>query len=76
MDNLRVRLKDVKSFDACNITLWDFDAVTKLTNQEGGFETVVYSAGLYGTNGVVVRGNKSGTYYKVVKRTIALMMIH
>ena len=72
---MKVNLKDIKSYNAIDITYKSFKEIKKLINKETGFREVAYSSGVYGVNGAVVQGIKSNKLYKIASRTSALFMI-
>lgn len=72
---MKVNLKDIKNYNAIDITYKSFEEIKKLINKETGFREVAYSNGVYGVNGVIVQGIKSNKLYKIASRTSALFMI-
>lgn len=72
---MKVNLKDIKSYNAIDITYKSFKEIKKLINKETGFREVAYSSGVYGVNGAIVQGIKSNKLYKIASRTSALFMI-
>ena len=69
----KTTLKEIRNFDAVDITL--HQDIYKLKQEENGLENICYSKGVCGWNGQVVKGNKTGTYYKIVGRTSNLFAL-
>ena len=72
---MKVTNKDIKEFNATDITYISFDNMNKLREKEGYFKEIAYSKGLYGVSGVVIQGNNTKTLYKITSRTSAIFMI-
>ena len=72
---MKVTNKDIKEFNATDITYISFNNMNKLREKEGYFKEVAYSKGLYGVSGVVIQGNNTKTLYKITSRTSAIFMI-
>ena len=49
--------------------------IEKLKKEEGGFEKIYYSTGVYGINGGVVKGNTTGNLYAISSRNTVLFML-
>ena len=62
----------VASGDAIDITNISFDDAKKLTADEGWLDTELYSMGVYGCNGCLLRGHKTGTRYAICNRAQSL----
>ena len=72
---MKTTIKDIKAFDAIDITYIKFDDMKKLRQKENGFNEIAYSQGLYGINAIVIQGQKSKKLYKITNRTKAIFMI-
>lgn len=72
---MKTSLKDIKNYNAIDITYKSFEEMKKLINKEAGFREVAYSSGVYGVNGAIVQGIKSKKLYKIASRTTVLFMI-
>ena len=47
-----------------------------LQHSEGGMETIGYSHGTYGLNGLLLKGRNTGTLYAVTARCSALFVLY
>ena len=72
---MKTTLKEIKNFNAEDITYISFEDMNKLKENEGYFKEIVYSMGTYGVTGCVVQGNNSGKMYKITSRTSAIFMV-
>lgn len=68
-------LKEIKNIAAEDITYITLEQMTELKQNEDGLEEIGYSMGIYGCNGKLLQGIKTGTLYKITKRTSTLFMI-
>lgn len=62
----------VKSGEATDITSISLDDAKKLTADEGCLDTEMYSMGVYGCNGCLLRGHNTGNRYAITDRTQSL----
>ena len=62
----------VKNGEATDITNISLDDSKKLTADEGWLDTEFYSMGVYGCNGVLFRGHKTGNRYAITDRAQSL----
>lgn len=62
----------VASGDAIDITNISLDNAKKLTADEGWLDTEMYSMGVYGCNGCLFRGHKTGNRYAITDRAQSL----
>ena len=62
----------VKYGDAKDITNISFDDANKLRDDEGWLDTEMYSMGIYGCNGCLLRGHNTGNRYAITNRTSSL----
>lgn len=62
----------VKNGEATDITNISFDDAKKLRSDEGRLDTEMYSVGIYGCNGCLLRGHNTGTRYAITDRTQSL----
>lgn len=74
---MKTTLKEIRTFaqsaDVTNVTDWKFSELQALALAHS-FTTVVYSVGMYGLNGKVVR-DEDGKLYAVTRRTTAIFCI-
>ena len=64
----------VRTGAAIDATAYGLEEYKRVSATEGGFDSVAYSAGMYGVNGALARGRASGTLYAVTARTTAAML--
>ena len=69
---MKTTLKEIKNFPAIDITTADFDTVNQIARNK--YETIAYSVGVYGVNGVVFN-TFDGTLYKITSRSTALFQV-
>lgn len=73
---VKVTRKTIREFvnngEATDISHISFDDSKKLTDSEGWLDTELYSMGMYGCNGVLFRGHKTGNRYAITDRTQAI----
>ena len=62
----------VKNGEATDITNISFDDAKKLTADEGWLDTELYSMGVYGCNGCVLKGHNTGKRYAITNRAQSL----
>ena len=55
-----------------DITHGDNDTRRELEEKEGFYTQVGYSAGVYGCNGMLLKGHNTGTLYAITARTTAI----
>lgn len=72
---MQTTLKEIKEFNAIDITYYKEKQIMELLSKEKTFKIVTYSKGLYGTTGVVAQGYTTKELYKIQSRTSALFMI-
>lgn len=68
-------LKEIKNIVAEDITYATLEQMTELKQNEEYLEEIGHSMGMYGCNGKLLQGRKSGKLYKITKRTSTLFMI-
>ena len=77
---MKTTLKEIRRYVTTNaaedLTRKGFAEVNAIRVAECGFECIAYSTGLYGCNGVLVKGNTTGKLYAVTAPTSALWQIH
>ena len=67
------RLRElVNSGAAIDITNGDNDTREKIEAVEGSYAQIGYSAGVYGCNGMLLQGKRTGQLYAVTRRTTAI----
>ena len=69
---MKVRLKDIKEFNAIDLTHAERDELLRVHQ---GRQIIAFSFGVNGCNGVVVENLYDGKLYKVVGRCSALLML-
>ena len=62
----------VKNGEATDITNISFDDAEKLRDDEGWLDTELYSIGMYGCNGALLKGHKTGNKYAITDRAQSL----
>lgn len=77
---MKTTLKEIRRYVTTNaaedLTRKGFAEIDAIRVAECGFERIAYSAGLYGCNGVLVKGNTTGKLYAVTAPTSALWQIN
>lgn len=75
---MKTTQKNVREYLAYNpsvdCTNWSVDDYNRFHDEEGRFFPIAYSVGVYGCNGKVFQGKKTGTYYVVPSRSSALFL--
>lgn len=61
---------------AVDITRGDNETRSQIINEEEYYSQVGYSAGVYGCNGVLLKGHKTGKLYAVTSRTNAIYIFN
>ena len=73
---IKVTRKTIREFvnngEAIDITNISLDNAKKLTADEGWLDTEMYSMGVYGCNGCLFRGHKTGNRYAITNRAQSL----
>ena len=71
---IRTTQKEIKKLAAryTDITHCNNNDRDVIIAREGWLDQIAYSAGVYGCNGVVYRGNNTGEIYVIADRTSAL----
>lgn len=69
--NVRSYLND-KYISAVDCTMWTDEEYKLHNDAEHGFDEICYSVGVYGRNGLVMQGRRTGTFYVVPSRSSAL----
>lgn len=64
----------VKDGLAEDITYGNNDTRRQIEETEGYYTQVGYSSGVYGCNGMLLKGNKTGKLYAVTSRTTAVFV--
>lgn len=59
---------------AVDITHGTNETREALEKTEGFYTQIGYSAGVYGCNGMLLKGNKTGTLYAITNRTTAIFV--
>ena len=70
-----MKLKDIKSINAKDITSFSEEEIKKLVKKENGLETISTSLGIDGMNGALFQGNNSKTLYKITARNVNLFYL-
>lgn len=70
------KLRAMKELDiATDITNYGLDECNELRKEEEGLDLIEIATGIYGVNGKLLKGRKSGEYYVITKRTLAIYAI-
>lgn len=72
---MKTTLKDIKKINAEDITRLSSDEIKKLMKEENYFTEIAISSGIYGINGCIVKGAKTGILYKITSRNSNLFYI-
>ena len=79
MTALKTTLKSIKDFanqaGVIDVTYFSSDKLNKLLKEEGFFNQIAYSAGIYGVSGAILQGAKSGKFYAITNRTTAIFVL-
>lgn len=59
---------------AVDVTDADNETRNAIERDEGSYTQIGYSAGMYGCNGMLLKGRKTGTLYAVTGRTTAIFI--
>lgn len=62
----------VRTGAAVDVSYYDNEDRNKLLEKEGYYNQIGYSSGVYGCNGMLLQGHKTGTLYAVTSRTTAV----
>lgn len=62
----------VKTGAAVDVSNADNETRREIERNEGYYNQIGYSAGVYGCNGMLLKGNKTGKLYAVTSRTQAI----
>ena len=71
-----MNLKEIKNTNAFDITHLKIDEIQKLNKKENGFENISTSYGMYGMNGALLQGRKTGKLYKITARNTNLFYLN
>lgn len=69
------QLKELPNGLAEDITYYSDEQIKALRSREIYFNEVAWSRGYYGTNGLLLQGNKTKKLYKITSRTGAIFGI-
>lgn len=70
------KLRAMKELDiAIDITNYGLDECNELRKEEEGLDLIEIATGIYGVNGKLLKGRKSGEYYVITKRTLAIYAV-
>ena len=70
------KLRAMKELDiAIDITNYGLDKCNELRQKEEGLELLEIATGICGVNGKLLKGRKTGEYYVITKRTLAIYAI-
>lgn len=70
-----MKLKEIKNINAIDITNKKIEEIKKLREKENGFEKISVSYGMYGMNGALLQGRKTGKLYKITARNTNLFYL-
>ena len=69
------QLKEMVKYGlAEDITYGNNDTRRQIEETEGYYTQVGYSSGVYGCNGMLLKGNKTGKLYAITSRTTAVFV--
>ena len=75
---MQVKQKELRNMVGCpyveDITHAKEEDYHRIIGKERWLETIAYSCGTYGRNGVLYRGHETGKMYVITSRTTALFM--
>ena len=63
------------TINAICIDKWSFEEIEALRKQEGYFNNIAYSRGMYGVTAYLFQGNRTKKYYLVSSRNSALFQV-
>ena len=70
---LRALVKNGQAVDITRAGIKEHDA---LREKEGYFSTIAHAAGVYGCNGLLLKGSNTGTLYAITARTTAIYLFN
>lgn len=73
---MKTTQKQIKNFNAQDVTYLSTNELYKLKENEKYFSLVAFSCGIYGVNGQVLKGAETGKLYKITSRTNAIFILY
>ena len=71
---MKTTLKAIKNHSGIDITYYPFEQIEKI-RRDTDLIKIAYSTGIYGLNGYLFQDAKTGTFYKITKRSTALFQL-
>ena len=75
---MHIKQREIKELVTCgqaiDITNHDTTKQEQLETLEGKLDCIAYSHGVYGVNGLLLKGRNSGTLYAITTRSSALFL--
>lgn len=65
----------IKQGYARDTTTMKVETIKEIKESEKYFDEVTYSMGVYGVNGLLLKGHNTGNMYAITKRTSAIYVI-
>ena len=69
---IKTTQSQIKQTMAEDITYMPYEELKQLRKDEGWFDEVAWSQGIYGVNGLLLQGHNSKLLYKITARTQAI----
>lgn len=73
--SVKTTQKEIRNTWGEDITNKSADEIHAIREKEKYFDELAYSCGLYGCNGLLLKGHESGAIYKITSRTQAIYCI-
>lgn len=74
--SIKTTKKNIKEFNAKDVTYYTTNELYQLKEEEGWFKLIAFSCGVYGVSGQVLQGANSGEIYKITSRTNAIFILY
>jgi hypothetical protein len=72
---IKTTLKEIKNTYADDITHATQQQINEIKQNEDYLREIAGAFGVYGCNGLLLQGAKTGKFYKITRRTSAIFMI-
>lgn len=72
---IKTTLKEIKQTLADDITYATQQQINEIKHNEDYLREIAGAFGVYGCNGLLLQGAKTGKFYKITSRTSAIFMI-
>ena len=73
--SVKTTQREIRNTWGEDITYMSSDEIHAIRNKEKYFDELAWSAGVYGCNGLLLRGHETGAVYKITDRTQAIYCI-